>query len=65
MVMEYKGVSYSIRQMIARSGFSWEVEFPEAKPVRGTAGSRTLAENAAVRLIDKLLKAQPQSETRR
>ena len=55
--MVYKGISYNIRQMVVPSGFSWSIDFPDGKIVRGTAKSRPVAEETIKPRIDQWLRA--------
>jgi hypothetical protein len=55
--MEYKGVEYSVVQLIEGTGWRWEVRFGEGKNRSGvTAISRAAAIKLAEHEIDRVLK---------
>jgi hypothetical protein len=55
--MEYRGVEYSVVQLIDGSGWRWEVQFGKRKNRSGvTTTSRTAAIKTAEEEIDRFLK---------
>jgi hypothetical protein len=55
--MEYKGMEYSVVQLIEGTGWRWEVRFGEGKNKSGvTAISRAAAIKLAEYEIDRVLK---------
>ena len=59
--MEYRGVEYSIVQLLERSGWRWEVNFGDGKTRSGnTPVSRTSAAKLAEAEIDRFLKNRQQ-----
>src|SRR5258708_39770039 len=59
--MEYRGVEYSIVQLLERSGWRWEVNFGDGKTSSGnTPVSRTSAAKLAEAEIDRFLKNRQQ-----
>ena len=54
--MEYRGIKYVIKHMVAFEGYSWIVELPDGHVLRSTAKLKASAEKAAQRRIDQWLK---------
>jgi hypothetical protein len=55
--MEYKGVEYSVVQLLEGSGWRWEVRFGDGKKKTGvTPVSRAVAIKQAKSLIDDVLR---------
>jgi hypothetical protein len=61
--MIYRRVNYNIRQMLVPSGFSWSIEFPDGKVIRGTAKSKQAAEETIKPRIDQWLRANKSQPT--
>jgi hypothetical protein len=56
MIMKYKGVEYTVAQMVDGTGWRWEVTFGAGKNKSGVTPSRAAAIKAAEYQIDRVVR---------
>jgi hypothetical protein len=56
--MEYRGVEYSVVQVVGRVSWKWRIEIDSRQQIRGEALSRADAIKAAILAIEKAMNAR-------
>jgi hypothetical protein len=58
IAMEYRGVEYSVVQVVGRVSWKWRIEIDSRQQIRGEGLSRADAIKAAILAIEKAMNAR-------